>query len=150
MDNPTPLRVIHRPEHVQALRNALKHITDHPEQWNQGEFCGTACCLYGRVLLQAGHVYTGWGSWQNDHRAAVTDVVVTAEQLIGLAASQLTPEQRHLLDGIEGEYEGPLWAAGHALSTLWEYASALTGGEIKVPEEIRDFTHPAYAFIHGL
>lgn len=150
MDNPSPLRVIHQPEHVQALRNALTHITDNPEQWNQGEFCGTACCLYGRILLQAGHTYTGWGSWQNDQRAALTDVVLTTELLIGLAASQLTAEQRLLMDGLEDEYEGPLWAASHTLSTLWEYASALTGGEIQVPESIRDFSHPAYRFIHNL
>jgi hypothetical protein len=147
-----PIVVINQPEHQERLRAALQHITDNPETWNQGEFCGTPCCLYGHIVAQAGLtlgrtpsvVYSPDGT-------PVGDVWTAAERLIGLTTAQLDASQLRMLLAIQADdFDGEaLWGGDHTISELWEYASALTGGAIVAPEGIADFTHPVYEKIHG-
>jgi hypothetical protein len=38
------------------LRKIASYIETHPRQYNQGEWCGTACCVAGHALVLSGFV----------------------------------------------------------------------------------------------
>jgi hypothetical protein len=148
----TTIVVIDQPEHQERLRRALETITDSPHTWDQSEFCGTPCCLFGHLIIQTGlRTRPGSSVVFAADGAPVGDAWTVAENLVGLGVTQLSPDQRRMLEAIQADdFEGEApWGADLTISELWEYAGLLTGGAIAVPEGIADFTHPVYAKIHG-
>lgn len=109
---------------VPLLRKVLEHITEHPEEWNQATWaretaCGSVCCVAGHAAVMTGHTLK-----YEDGRAYVTtdgrSIMEVAAEELGLGDTQAI----NLFDG------------SNRLSTLWSYASHLTRGEIKVPDNL--------------
>lgn len=66
---------------VELLQETMQHLTDHPEQHNQGivvDCCGTAACFAGRSAL-----LSGWSV----SKIASADIYQYA-QLLGLTKAQ--------------------------------------------------------------
>lgn len=126
--------VITDPEKIDLLRRALKHITEHPDEWDQSYWamrrdCGTTCCLAGHIVLldgwvldypppRPGYAETATCKRPDDEQTMFIDQV--AAQAIGLAAY-----------GVDAE---ALFEGTQTLDDLWLLAAKLTGGAITRPE----------------
>lgn len=147
-------------EGVQRLQAALDHITLHPEEWDQSTWlrffdengesviswaryqaggCGTACCLAGRIVLDAGAEVT---KYNDDYYYApgavpyLTDnhVLYRGElRVIPALATDLLTGERSAWGELDLLFDGD-----NTLSDLWEQAQALTGGRLTVPAEYQE------------
>lgn len=132
---------------VPLLRKALEHITEHPEEWRQGDwalrcdqptevtngqgecetFCGTSFCLAGHVAVMTGHEI----SWrQNPHATGTSNSfwVVGGDRISDVARDEL---------GLTERQAESLFAGSNTLDYLWRRASLYTDGAIEVPEEFQ-------------
>lgn len=136
---------------VKKLREALEYVTAHPEEWDQGVWakrtpCGTACCLAGRVVLQAGHELDYYQEQEYNPRTNryekidhwVADYIKAdkkypnGEAIDRVAQDVLNYEIDDYWD-TPREHLADLFEAGNSLRRLWELASELTDGKIEVP-----------------
>ena len=111
---------------TQLLRKVLEHVTDHPEEWNQGVWavrndCGTAACIAGHTVLMAGHQV----EWMEMSSATEKAVDVSGGPTIRQVAA-------HEL-GLTRYQEVALFDGGNTLADLWWLAGEMTDGEIAEP-----------------
>jgi hypothetical protein len=66
---------------LEALNAAIAHIEKNPEEWRQDSWfyqgdggCGTAACLAGTVVLQAGWKPTAWSTAGDGSRSSAEAV----------------------------------------------------------------------------
>jgi len=126
-------------EQVARLRKALEHVTAHPDEWDQRVWwrssvesgCGTAGCLAGTVVHQAGYeIPTTFETEVDGERLRGADYAFSptgrreeiseaAQRLLGLSNAQCM------------RLFNPL----NSLARLWYIASVYSGGRIEVPVE---------------
>lgn len=119
---------------VALLREALAHITDHPERWDQAVWlqrwpCGTAGCLAGHVVLLSPYADPFWegvtpnydSAWRATLRGEVLDVDLVAQELLGIDRW----DRERLFD------------PDNSLPWLWELAWEITDGEIEIPTQFQ-------------
>ena len=147
----------------QRLKNALLEDTNNSDHWDQGVWvvlagrvsevmasverhewpCGTAACLAGTVVLQAGLVMPG----DRDHVLGDYFLIIdeAGQQLLldfpwcqrnwtdpeldfgGLAA---------LLAGLNITQAARIFDADNSLRTLWDLAAEFTHGRVTLPDEL--------------
>ena len=111
---------------IQLLRKVLEHVTDHPEEWNQGVWavrndCGTAACIAGHTVLMTGH-QVEWVSMSGATEKAIA--VSQGPTINRVAAHEL---------GLTGYQADVLFNASNTLADLWWLAGQITDGEIATP-----------------
>lgn len=138
---------------VKKLREALEYVTAHPEEWNQGVWakrtaCGTACCLAGRIVLQAGHELDYFPEERYDYDRGefvrtghwIADDIVPDKKYPEGAAIEKVAEralnyspQKYIEMGEDYWDMADLFEGYNSLRDLWEIANKLTDGKIEVP-----------------
>lgn len=141
---------------VARLQRALDHITDHPEEWDQGAWlkwinadglttdswdevssggCGTACCLAGRIVLNEPGVefvraapYREY-SYADGDRVRYQDRVWVVSEL---AISLLTDDTVY---GSSRSNFQNLFSGVNTLEDLWQISQEMTGRRLIVPKE---------------
>jgi hypothetical protein len=125
---------------VPLLRKTLEWATNHPDEheqsvWAQRTWCGTAYCLAGRAVVEAGHDIS-WAEADLDifgggqHTTDGRDIELVAVEELGLPVDpNRAPD--------DPNYLSPLFDEDNTLADLWRIASELTGGEIEVPAEFQ-------------
>lgn len=132
---------------VEAFQNALDHITQRPETWNQGRWlsllrgevespapeCGTAGCLAGTVALLNGarpHTYR-----DADGSTVVDwDAVMTVDSAYGDEGVPVSTFAEEIL-GLNGvRYTANLFGAINTLHQLWSISQVLCGGALRIPD----------------
>lgn len=124
---------------VPLLRKTLEHITEHPEEWEQGAWamrnsCGTACCLAGTAVVLAGHKL----QWEDCERGDYLDFancVETDDPMLRDTDAVSIPvvAQREL--NLPDFASTRLFSANNSLADLWALAEDVTGGAIVMSEE---------------
>lgn len=127
---------------VPLMRKVLEHITEHPEEHDQGVWaektpCGTTYCMAGHTVLMAGHEIAWSGGptdvSNEDGADHVTKSVVTPDGLTNyipyVAAREL---------GLDRDQASMLFYDSSSIEDLWESANFYTDGEIEIPEQFKE------------
>jgi hypothetical protein len=104
---------------VPLLQQVLDHITDQPARWDQGVWCGTACCLAGHAAQ-----LSGW-----EPVPGVDDPLVRK----GKRVAPVPTVARNLL-GLSGREGDLLFDGSNKLRDLWNLAAAFTEGQIQLSD----------------
>lgn len=107
---------------VPLLRKVMEHITEHPEEHDQQQWCGTACCIAGHAALM-----TGWQ--MQTFSCGSTSSYLTRDGLRDHAES-IAMEELGL--GRAEAYE--LFSGHNTLDDIWSIVDELTDGEIMRPD----------------
>lgn len=121
------------PEKIDLLRRALVHITEHPDEWDQGMWlpegvgpkCGTACCIAGHIALM-----TGWSPIPIDPDSAWFRTLVVERDGAEGDVDEVAAEAI----GVSDPDVDQLFRPSNTLDELWRIAAELTGGAITRPE----------------
>lgn len=66
------------------LDDLISYIEQHPEEWDQKEWCGTACCLAGHAYLCS----KGRPPLTEDYERDVITICNTAKEYLGLNSDE--------------------------------------------------------------
>lgn len=113
---------------VALLQKALDFITEHPEQWHQGDWmtrtsCGTACCLAGTIALMEGYKPV-WEDYMDRADTAQLSPDSYGKSVFSIAQEALNIKV--------GQADDLFWGS-NGLATLWELAFEFSDGQIKTP-----------------
>lgn len=121
---------------VPLMRKVLEHISEHPEEHDQGTWaertaCGTTMCMAGHAVVMAGHQIS-WPGTLDDESSAdfVTEPIVvdneTTRRIPAVAAHEL---------GLTEEQKDAFFYESGTIEDLWREAHIYTDGEIEIPEQ---------------
>lgn len=128
LDAAAPVHTINTP----LLRKTLEHITEHPDEWNQGFWavnmpCGTQYCLAGHAVLLSGQD-VDWDTTRDVRGHQMPERATNGRSIQSAARVAL---------GLSEAQAFMLFHDYNSLQYLWRSASEFTDGEIETPEEFK-------------
>lgn len=113
---------------IPPLRKALEHVTEHPEEHNQGTWasrtgCGTTGCLAYWIATFAGHKV----AWMRPLIGVELACFTTQDKPIGQVAAREA--------GLSPAQAKQLFNGNNTIDDLWNLASEYTDGEIARPHD---------------
>jgi hypothetical protein len=112
---------------VPLLRRALDEITEKPETWDQGVWCGSACCLAGHVVALDGWEFIETNQLPGQFSRVTKDGITKTVPTAAADVLRIHDDQaEELFDGVND------------LDDLWTLAARFTGGAVQLPAELRD------------
>lgn len=118
---------------VPLLRKVLEHITEHPDEHDQGVWavttpCGTVACLAGHAVAMSGGEFV----WQYPVPAEVRQFGATQSASFVAETGRPVSHVAQQLLGLSDEEAGDLFHAEN-LDELWLLVDEITDGEIQRP-----------------
>lgn len=101
-----------------------KELRGEDSEWNQGNWCGTACCIAGHTVLDTGWTFETFGDGEYTSFAVkgseVKNVEAIAREALGLTEDQCSE----------------LFSGSNDIEDLWTIAAGISDGEIEIPASI--------------
>lgn len=119
-------------KNVALLQQALEHVTEHPEQHDQGTWArrtptGVVGCLAYHITRLAGHVECWSPNWASGDETGFVATATNARTMREVAREEL---------GATVDQTTSLFSPWNSLDKLWQLAEEYTNGQITRKEKV--------------